>query len=106
MSLSSWLTQTAYRAAVTGTDSYGRPSYGTPASFRVRVELEVRMVRNAQGEEVQSTHKLWSLTPVSVTDRLWLPGTDSTNADVSKLPLAVNAVGDKSASRTLYEVRL
>lgn len=106
MSIASWLRQTAYRAAVTGTDSYGRPSYGAPAAFAVRVELESRVVRNAQGEEVQSTHKLWCLTPVGVTDRIWLPGLDSNNADLSKLPLAVMAAGDKSGSRTLYEVRL
>lgn len=106
MSITGWLRQTAYKASVTGTDSYGKPSYGAPVAVPVRVELESRMVRTAQGEQVQSSHKLWSLTAIAVTDRVWLPGSNSADATVSKLPLAVNAVGDKAGARTLFEVWL
>ena len=106
MSIASWLRQTAYKASVTGTDGYGKPAYGAPVAVPVRVELDSRMVRNAQGEQVQSTHKLWSLTAISITDRVWLPNASTADANASKLPLAVNAVGDKAGARTLFEVWL
>lgn len=106
MSIASWLRQTAYKASVTGTDVYGKPSYGTPIAVPVRVELESRMLRTAQGEQVQSSHKLWSLTGIALTDRVWLPGASTADPNAAKLPLAVNAVGDKRGGRTLFEVWL
>lgn len=104
MSIASWLTQTAYVASVTSTDQYGKPIYGTPVARKVRVELGSRMVTNAQGEESPSSVRLWCLQSVAITDRVWLPGIDRTNAELSGTPLAVSSVSDKSGSRTLCRV--
>jgi hypothetical protein len=106
MSLASWLTQTAYVASVTSTDQYGKPIYGTPVARKVRVELGTRMVTSAQGEESPSSVRLWCLQSVAITDRVWLPGVDRTNAELGGTPLAVSSVGDKPGSRTLYKVEL
>jgi hypothetical protein len=104
MSLASWLTQTAYVASVTGVDQYGKPTYGSPVARKVRVELGTRMVTNARGEESPSKARLWCLQSVAITDRVWLPGADRTNAEMSGAPLAVSSVSDKSGSRTLCRV--
>ena len=106
MSLGSILRQTAYVASVTGTDSYGKPIYGTPVARAVRVEESRRMVHNAQGEETVSSHRLWCLEAVSITDRIWLPGTSTSSAEASRLPISVSAVSDFVGSRTLYRVDL
>lgn len=106
MSIASWLTQTAYVAPVTGIDAWGKPTYGPPVARKVRVEVLRRMVTNAQGEESVSNHRLWSLEPIALTDRVWLPGANTGSAEASHLPLSVSASADKVGARTLYRVDL
>lgn len=106
MSIASWLTQTAYVAPVTGIDAWGKPTYGAPVARKVRVESLRRMVTNAQGEESVSNHRLWSLDPIALTDRVWLPGANTASAEASNVPLSVAATSDKVGSRTLYRVDL
>lgn len=106
MSLASWMVQTAYVASVTATDSYGKPTYETPRSIGVRVQAQRRMVKSPKGEEAVSNHVLWSLSPVLLTDRLWLPGASTTSAEASNVPLAVTSVPDKTGARTIYKVEL
>jgi hypothetical protein len=100
------MNQTAYKAAVTSTDRYGKPSYEAPVAVKVRVERLDRMVRNALGEDVPSSHKVWCLTALSITDRIWLPGANQADATQAKHPIAVSSVSDKVGARTLYEVTL
>lgn len=106
MSLHRILSSTAYVAAVASTDAYGKPIYGTPVARSVRVEESRRMVRNAQGEETVSSHRLWCLEAISITDRIWLPGTSTSSAEASRLPISVSASSDFVGSRTLYRVDL
>lgn len=106
MSIARVLRQTAYVASVTSTDSRGNPVYGTPEARRVRVERSQRMVMNARGEESPSSHRLWCLEAINLTDRVWLPGESTSSAEASHLPLAVTAVSDFAGSKTLYRVDL
>jgi hypothetical protein len=104
--MAAWMTQTIHVASKTGVDSYGRPSYETPRAVKARVELRRRMVRNSSGEESVSSHVVYSLEPILLTDRVWLPGLNSATAEGSKLPLQVDASSDKPGARTLYRVDL
>lgn len=106
MSLARILNQTAYVASVTSTDSFGKPTYGPPAARAVRVEQASAMVTNARGDEVASSHRLWCLQPIKITDRVWLPGADTSSAEASSLPISVSSVGDFSNTRTLYRAAL
>lgn len=106
MSLGNILRQTAYVASVTGTDAYGKPTYGTPVARAVRVEESRRMVLGSQGEETVSSHRLWCLTAIAITDRIWLPGTSTSSVEASRLPISVASVSDFAGSRTLYRVDL
>lgn len=106
MSLSSILRESAYVATVTSTDNRGNPVYGAPVLRKVRIERSQRMVTTARGEESPSSHRLWCLDPISLTDRIWLPGSSTSSSEASLTPLAVSAVSDFAGARTLYRVDL
>lgn len=106
MSLASWFRQTAYLASLASQDSYGTPTYGAARAMPCRVELVRRLVKRATGEEAVSTHTLYTLTPVALTDRIWLPGVSTATADGARSPITVQATSDKAGVRTLYQVEL
>lgn len=106
MSIEAWLTKTAYVAALTGIDQWGKPVYGPPVARKVRVEEQRRMVLTARGEEVPSNHRLWCLSAIAITDRVWLPGTSTSDVEKSLTPLSIASVSDKPGSRTLFKVEL
>jgi hypothetical protein len=56
-------------------DGLGAPAFGPARSYRARVEVSPRLVRNLQGEEVVSTARVYLGTrdAVSERDRLTLP---------------------------------
>jgi hypothetical protein len=105
VSLTSWLTQTAYVAAVTGIDQFGKPLYGPAMARKVRVELGNRMVTNARGEESMARARLWCESAINLTDRVWLPGSATTD-EAAFLPINVSSVSDKPGARTLFKVEL
>lgn len=106
MSLARVLNQTAYVAAQTGVDSYGKPTYGTPAAKAVRVQQKRTLVTNARGDEVTSSHRLWCQEEIALTSRVWLPGVSASTAEPSYLPIAVSSVSDFVGAKTLYAVDL
>ncbi|MHB1065424.1 MAG: hypothetical protein ACYC1Z_13215 [Georgenia sp.] len=106
MSLARILTQTAYVASVTGIDGRGKPAYGAPVARKVRAEMRRTMVTKATGEEAISTHRLWCAEAINLTDRVWLPGENSANAEASRLPLAVESASDFGGVKTLWKVQL
>lgn len=106
MSLSRILNQTAHVASVTGLDSYGKPTYGAPVARSVRVEAKRTLVTNAAGEEAVSNHRMWCLEAIALTDRVWLPGANQSNAEASNVPLTVSSCSDFGNTRTLYRVEL
>ncbi len=106
MSLARILTQTAYVASVTGIDARGKPIYGAPVARRVRAEARRMMVTKANGEEAVSGHRLWCTEAVNLTDRVWLPGENSANAEASRLPLTVESASDFGGVKTLWKVQL
>lgn len=106
MSLASWMVSTCYLASQTGKDAYGKPAYEAPRAVKARVEAHRRVLKRPNGDEAVSNHRIFTLSPVLLTDRVWLPGADTGSADASNLPLAIKAVGDKPGARTLYTVDL
>jgi hypothetical protein len=106
MGIGSWLKQTISVASVTSVDATGKLVYGSPRSVSARVEPSRRMVRKQNGDDVQSTHRIYSLDAILINDRVWLPGLSSSTVEGSKTPLAVTAPIDKNLTRTLYTVDL
>lgn len=102
MSLQSFMGETVYVASVTGVDAYGKATYETPRAISARVEPRRMMVRNARGEEAVSNFRIYSLVPVLLTDRLWMPGADSAVAEDSNVPISVSTSKDMRGLRALY----
>ena len=67
--------QTVTIEPFTGRDGYGVPTYGPEVAYRARVVGRVRLVRNAQGQDVASMHTVYlAASPViAPEDRLTLP---------------------------------
>ncbi len=52
--------RTITHAAVTSRDAYGKPSYGTPTSYRARVTREIKRVRSqVNGQDAISDTTVW-----------------------------------------------
>ena len=64
------------------------------------------MVRKGTGDEAVSNHRILTISPILLTDRIWLPGVSPSSPAGSNLPLAVEALSDKVGAKTLYQVDL
>lgn len=106
MSIASWLVSTVTVASKTGVDSYGKPSYGSQSTFSARVQAQSKIVRNSKGEDSNSEWRVYTLTAVALTDRLWLPGADTSSQAESLIPIAITVSADRQNARQLYRVDL
>lgn len=107
MSIASWLTSSISVASVTGSpDAFGKPTYGSPVAVAARIEQQRTLVRKSNGEEAVANHVIYTSTAIALTDRIWLPGANTSLADQSNLPATVVSTPDKSGARTLYKVML
>ena len=70
----------------------GAPMYGSPISYRSRVNFQNRMIRNAQGDEVAARGRAWLATTdlIGTRDKILLP--DGTTPQI----LNVGTVPDES----------
>lgn len=82
-------------APFSAADAYGQPSYGSAASYRARVVGRVRFVRDAQGQEVVSTHTVYlaSNPGVTVKDQLTLSTGDAGSTENTVRKPAILSVG-------------
>ena len=101
-----WLVDTIYVARQTGRNASGDPAFTTPVAVKCRVEVDTRLIVTPSGTEQQANHKIGTLTEIRQTDRVWLPGADSSVAAQAKRPILVTAATRKSGGDALYEVFL
>lgn len=106
MSLTSMLTQTVYLASFVSLNEYGKHTYGSPRAVKARVEGQQRNVRSQAGDEVISSHVVYLAEEVLPTDRIWLPGADSTSAEASNVPLTITSSPRPTGGVTLWKVEL
>jgi hypothetical protein len=91
------LKQTIWVASRVSADSYGKWTYGTAAERAARVIGRSSLVRDATGREVVSMVQLILESPISLTDKLWLPGEDATT-DPGHVPVAVATRVDENGN--------
>lgn len=111
-SLRGWLIHTVTRAprSDTALGVKGDPVFRPQSTFKARVEKTSRLVRTTSGREVVASHVLATDTPVSVTDRFWLPSIAGEPADdpadpqVARTPLSVEVATDKTGRASLFRV--
>jgi hypothetical protein len=100
------LTQTIYVAAATGANTHGEPTWGTPASRSVRIELSDRVIKGPRGEELVASHLIITTAAIGLRDRVWLPG-DARTDELAKRPKLVEPIpGEYSGVTDHWEVYL
>ena len=106
MSLLSMLTHTVYVASHASVNEYGKNTYGTPRAVKARVQGQQRNVRSQAGDEVVSSHVVYTAEEVLPTDRLWLPGKSTSSAEESNVPLTITSSPHPMSGVTLWKVEL
>lgn len=106
MNLSAWFRDTVSVASVTGKSAYGDPTYGAPRTVAARLESARRLVRSGRGDDLVSNHRLFTTTPIVLSDRVWLPGASTADANASVKPITVESTHDKSGGFSIYMVTL
>lgn len=107
----SWLIHTCTRKQRTGVSSKGDPQYGAATTFKARVEKKRAVIKQANGEEVQTQYVLATTTAIAYDDKIWLPdiagdGADDTaDDDDANMPVSVEVATDKIGNRKVYLVR-
>ena len=103
------MAQTVYVAAVSSIGSDLTPVYAAAASRIAKVELEDRVVEQANGSMRATTHVLIldaADGDVSLTDRIWLPGDGSTDVAKARHPAQRIKSPEEDGTATHLEVLL
>jgi len=92
------LRDTVTHEAWASVDGFGKPTFGSAVSRSAIVERKQRLLRNSQGEETLSSHRILFLEPVSIDARDRLTLSDGTTAAI----LSVSGVMDPSTDAPYY----
>ena len=101
------LTDTVYVAEKTGigTDAFAEPVFGSQRSERGAYEQSFRKIRDFEGNERTSSEQLVMEKRYSEDARFWLPGTDKTDVDQARIPIAIRNMSSRlSGGGTLFTV--
>lgn len=89
----------------TGVGLSGDLTRGAAVPIDARVEDYHRLYRNQDGSEVQTSHKIATMTEVKLDDHVWLPGEDPAT-DQPRMPMKVGHGTDLDGSIGHYEIFL
>lgn len=106
MSLAGLLTQTVYVASFASLDAYGKNTYGAPRAVKARVQGQQRNVRGQANDEVLASHVVYLAEAVQPTDRIWLPGADTSSSEASNVPLTITSSPHPTSGVTVWKVEL
>jgi hypothetical protein len=105
MNISSWLVDTITIASASGTvTSSGRRNYDAQRTINVRLEHGTKLVADQQGAESEYEHVFAVDQEVKPTDRIWLPGDDTSGEHRS--PIKIKRASTKPGSYTIWQVYL
>ena len=65
-----------------------------------------RLLHAVSGENVVASWKIYTDQAISLTDRIWLPGSDTSVQTSSRMPIAITVSNDKPGTRQLVRVDL
>ncbi len=84
----------------------GSITYNAAASRSAYVERKDGEVMSVTGEMLKASHWIVVEASVGMSDRIWLPGDDETDATLARRPLSVEAFTDDEGTTHHYEVML
>ena len=105
MSLAGYMPDTitlADRTGVTG----GTPSYGSQYTAPARVEASDKKIIGTDGNELQAEHAIATETEIKTTQRIWLPGDDTTDNTEARRALKVKNAREADGSGGHWEAWL
>jgi len=106
MNPQSWFVDTVTVARKTGKSSYGDPTFGAQFTIKARVENYTQLVVDPDGNEQRANHRIATQNQIYDTDRIWLPGDNTSSSDAARRAIKVAKATTKSGSALLYEVWL
>lgn len=102
------MTDTVYIAHQSGVSASGQPTWGTPTAYPARVEQVQRQEHSPMGQTIVTRN--WILlgpdSAIVRGDRLWLPGSDQSDATQARRVDEINQLPGIPPSTTAdhYEV--
>jgi hypothetical protein len=105
MDVSSWLVDTVYTKAPTGSGSDGDLTYGSAVAIPSRVESAVRIMKLANGMEFVSNHTIVTEQELTTSHMIWLPGENPSTSEGQR-PKLIKSAAVKDGSYRFYEVYL
>ena len=102
MSYEAMLTQKITIATPTGKDSYGESTYSATRTIKARVENEITTTMDSSGQEKMTDHRIATLEPLTVRDRVWLPGADSSIVAQAKKPIRTESASTPSGTVSVF----
>lgn len=98
------LGESIYVSAASGVDAAGDSSYAAPAIRSARVVNVRDTIERADGTILKTTVAIITEAAILLSDRVWLPGVDQTDATLARVPRyiekAINEFGDLDFYRT------
>lgn len=102
MSLATWLTDSVTVASQSGVNGSGDPAYDAQRTIKARVVVGTVAGRTENPPKTV----VYSEAEVLVTDRLWLPGTNTALVSDARRPEQVERAKDLSGARKLWKATL
>ena len=102
MAYSSMLTGKVTVASATGKDAYGDPSFGSQRVISARVENSTNTITDSSGRERIRNTQIATTERLGLTDRVWLPGTDTTDVAQSRRPMRIDSASTPHGSFTVF----
>lgn len=106
--MSDWqdfMQQTVAVAEPTGSrDIDGNISYGTQRTVKCNVQKEEMLTRSNDGVMTSVRDIVYTHDPIKITERVWLPGTDTSDPNDAHKPFAVEPIRDPDSAQILYKV--
>ena len=106
MNLTRWMTDTVTLAASSGVSTSGDPTWSAQREIAARVVWGHDLVRQSDGTEIESSVKVATHDAVTMGDRIWLPGDDTSSTEEARKPISISHATLPGCSLTLYEVVL
>lgn len=99
-----WFNETITVAKLSSRNAKGDPTYGAQTTRKVRVERATKTIRTVEGTFTETETEVIGDGPdgeFDVTDRVWLPGANTADANASKVPVNVDLQKDKHGSAVI-----
>lgn len=99
------MTHTVTLAAASSVSNFSDVTYAAQTTIKARVEHRRTLAIDASGNRVSAEHTVISESEIKLSDRVWLPGDDTSEANEARRPISVGNADIPGSGYTLYEAK-